>query len=191
VRSLRAIALLGVLMATACGYADPNPNNGPVAVVATTTATPVPGADDFNNGAKLPQVKLPDGLQYADVKAGTGQVVKKNDLISVHYTGWLTNGTKFDSSRDRGEPFDGLQIGAGQVIPGWDEGVVGMKVGGLRRLVIPSALGYGDSGSPQGCGGDSGQPCTIPGGATLVFLVEVLSDKGPAPPSPSPSPSPT
>ncbi len=179
-RFLRAIALLSVLMATACGYPNPNPNHGPVAVVATTTATPVPGSDDFNNGANLPQVKLPDGLQYADVKAGTGQLIKKNDLISVHYTGWLTNGTMFDSSRARGEPFDGLQIGAGQVIAGWDEGVVGMKVGGIRRLVIPSALGYGDQGSPP----------TIPAKATLVFLVEVLSDKGPAP-SPSPSPSPT
>jgi len=189
VRFLRALALLGVLTATACGYADPNPPNGPVAVVATTTATPVPGADDFNAGAGKAPVKLPDGLQYIDVTAGTGQVVKKNDLISVHYTGWLNNGTKFDSSRDRGQPFDGLQIGAGQVIPGWDEGVVGMKVGGVRRLVIPSALGYGDTGAPQGCGG-SGQPCTIPPGATLVFLVEVLSDKGPAP-SPSPSPSPS
>jgi FKBP-type peptidyl-prolyl cis-trans isomerase len=172
------VLVTGVVLATACGYPDPNPSRGAVAVVATTTATPVPGADDFNNGAKLPQVKFPDGLQYADVKVGTDPVVKKNDLISVHYTGWLADGTKFDSSRDRGQPFDGLQIGAGQVIPGWDEGVVGMKVGGIRRLVIPAALGYGDQGSPP----------TIPPKATLVFLVEVVADQGPAP-SPSPSPS--
>ena len=179
-RSVLPALLTGVALLTACGYADPNPSNGPVAVVATTTATPVPGSDDFNNGAKQPQVKLPDGLQYADVKVGTGQVVKKNDLISVNYTGWLANGTKFDSSKDRGQPFDNLQIGAGQVIPGWDEGVVGMKIGGIRRLVIPSGLAYGDQGSPP----------TIPPKATLVFLVEVLSDTGPAP-SPSPSPSPS
>ena len=84
--------------------------------------------------------------------------------VQVHYTGWLTNGTKFDSSVDRGLPFT-FSIGLGQVIPGWDEGVASMKVGGKRRLIIPSQLGYGD----QGAGG--GQ---IPAGATLIFDVELL-----------------
>lgn len=187
---LRAFALLGVVLAAACGYPDPNPPSGPVAGVTTTTPTPQPGADDFNNGANLKPLIFPDGLQIRDVKAGTGQKVNKNDQITVHYTGWLSDGTKFDSSRDRNQPFD-LTIGQSQVIPGWDEGVPGMKVGGLRRLTIPSALGYGAQGSPQGCGPSSGQPCTIPPGATLVFLIEVTADKGAAPsPSPSPSPSP-
>ena len=84
----------------------------------------------------------------------------------VHYTGWLTDGTKFDSSRDRGQPFS-FPIGAGQVIPGWDEGVAGMKVGGRRKLVIPANLGYGDMGAPP----------VIPPGATLVFDVELLDLK--------------
>jgi len=189
VRLLRALALLGVVVAAACGYPDPNPPNGPVAGVTTTTPTPAPGADDFNNGAGLKAVVFPDGLQVRDVKVGDGQAVKKNDQITVHYTGWLSDGTKFDSSRDRNQPFD-LTIGQSQVIPGWDEGVPGMKVGGLRRLTIPSALGYGPQGAPQGCGVSSGQPCTIPPNATLVFLIEVTADKGAAP-SPSPSPSPS
>ena len=188
-RALRALTLLSVVMAAACGYPDPNPPSGPVAGVQATTPTPVPGADDFNNGANLKPVTFPDGLQVRDVKVGTGQVVKKNDAVSIQYTGWLADATKFDSSRDRDMPFD-VTIGQGQVIPGWDEGVPGMKVGGIRRLTIPSALGYGDQGAPQGCGTASGQPCTIPPGATLVFLIELVADKGP-PPSPSPSPSPT
>jgi FKBP-type peptidyl-prolyl cis-trans isomerase len=185
------LALLGVVVAAACGYPDPNPPTGPVAGVTTTTPTPQPGADDFDNGAKLKPVTFPDGLQIRDVKVGSGQVVKKNDQVSIQYTGWLANGTKFDSSRDRGTPFD-VTIGQGQVIAGWDEGVPGMKVGGLRRLTIPSAIGYGSQGAPQGCGTASGQPCVIPPGSTLVFLIELVADKGAAPsPSPSPSPSPT
>ena len=83
---------------------------------------------------------FPDGLQLRDVKVGTGQAVKKNDQVSIQYTGWLANGTKFDSSRDRGTAFD-VTIGQGQVIAGWDEGVPAMKVGGIRRLTIPARLG--------------------------------------------------
>ena len=103
------------------------------------------------------------GLQYQDLTVGGGATAQAGDSVSVHHTGWLKDGTKFDSSVDRGEPFK-FQLGAGQVIPGWDEGVVGMRVGGKRKLVIPPELGYGE----RGAGG------VIPGGATLIFDVELL-----------------
>lgn len=103
------------------------------------------------------------GLQYKDVTVGSGTEAKEGDTVSVHYTGWLTDGTKFDSSVDRGQPFS-FPLGAGSVIPGWDEGVAGMKEGGKRILVIPSNLGYGTSGAPG----------VIPPNATLIFEVELL-----------------
>jgi len=107
--------------------------------------------------------KTADGLQYWDIKVGTGPVAAAGQTVKVHYTGWLTNGKKFDSSVDRGEPFT-FNLGGGQVIKGWDEGVAGMKVGGKRQLRIPPQLGYGD----RGAGG------VIPPNATLVFDVELL-----------------
>jgi FKBP-type peptidyl-prolyl cis-trans isomerase len=110
--------------------------------------------------------KTPSGLQYQDVEAGTGAEAASGQVAVVHYTGWLTDGTKFDSSRDRGEPFS-FPLGAGQVIAGWDQGVAGMKVGGRRKLVIPPDLGYGPMGSPP----------VIPPNATLVFDVELLGVK--------------
>jgi FKBP-type peptidyl-prolyl cis-trans isomerase len=110
-----------------------------------------------------PGVTTPSGLKYWDLKEGTGAVAKAGDKVKVHYTGWLTNGRKFDSSVDRGEPFE-FRLGAGQVIKGWDEGVAGMKVGGKRQLRIPPELGYG----PRGAGG------VIPPNATLIFDVELL-----------------
>ncbi len=103
------------------------------------------------------------GLQYEDVTIGTGDEAVAGKTVDVHYTGTLTNGTKFDSSVDRGRPFS-FRLGIGQVIRGWDEGVAGMKVGGKRKLVIPSELGYGS----RGAGG------VIPPNATLVFDVELL-----------------
>ncbi len=111
-------------------------------------------------------VTLPDGLKYWDVKVGTGATAVAGKTVKVHYTGWLTNGKKFDSSVDRKEPFD-FKLGAGQVIKGWDEGVAGMKVGGKRRLEIPPSLGYG----ARGAGG------VIPPNATLIFDVELLDVK--------------
>ena len=105
-------------------------------------------------------------LKIEDVVVGTGAEAQKGKQVSVHYTGWLTDGTKFDSSKDRGQPF-GFALGRGQVIQGWDDGVAGMKVGGKRKLTIPPELGYG----PAGAGG------VIPPNATLVFDVELLGVK--------------
>ena len=105
----------------------------------------------------------PSGLKYVDLQAGTGAEARSGAMVEVHYTGWLTDGTKFDSSRDRNQPFR-FKLGAGQVIKGWDEGVAGMKVGGKRKLIIPSQLGYGRQGAGS----------TIPPNATLVFEVELL-----------------
>ena len=104
------------------------------------------------------------GLQTEDLVVGQGEEAKPGRTVDVHYTGWLTNGTKFDSSVDRGQPFS-FPLGAGRVIKGWDQGVAGMKVGGKRKLTIPAELGYGDRGAAGG---------VIPPGATLVFEVELL-----------------
>jgi FKBP-type peptidyl-prolyl cis-trans isomerase len=117
-------------------------------------------SDDFNETGETQTT--PSGLQYIETQLGTGPEASAGQRVTVHYTGWLTTGAKFDSSRDRGQPFS-FGLGAGQVIKGWDEGVAGMKVGGRRKLVIPSNLGYGDRGTGP-----------IPPGATLVFAVELL-----------------
>jgi FKBP-type peptidyl-prolyl cis-trans isomerase len=102
-------------------------------------------------------------LEQEDLVVGTGVTAAKGHQVEVHYTGWLTDGTKFDSSVDRHQPFR-FELGAGQVIQGWDRGVAGMKVGGKRKLTIPSELAYGDRGFST----------VIPPGATLVFEVELL-----------------
>jgi FKBP-type peptidyl-prolyl cis-trans isomerase len=112
------------------------------------------------------EVTTPSGLKYTDEKVGTGVEAKAGQTAVVHYTGWLTDGKKFDSSKDRNQPFS-FPLGGGRVIKGWDEGVQGMKVGGVRRLTIPPTLGYGASGA----GG------VIPPNATLVFEVELLDVK--------------
>jgi FKBP-type peptidyl-prolyl cis-trans isomerase len=143
-RTLLAAAslLLGVTLA----FADTSAG-GP----SKTTGTPV---------------TTKSGLKYWDLKKGTGAEAKAGQMVKVHYTGWLTNGKKFDSSVDRGEPFE-FHLGGGEVIKGWDEGVAGMKVGGKRQLQIPPDLGYGASGA----GG------VIPPNSTLVFDVELLGTK--------------
>lgn len=105
----------------------------------------------------------PSGLIIEELVAGTGATAAAGQRVSVHYTGWLTTGMKFDSSKDRNDPFE-FRLGAGQVIRGWDEGVQGMKVGGSRKLTIPPELAYG----ARGAGG------VIPPHATLVFEVELL-----------------
>jgi len=112
-------------------------------------------------------IEMPNGLKYTDTKTGDGAAATSGNKVSVHYTGWLYNngakGAKFDSSVDRGQPFQ-FTLGAHQVIAGWDEGVAGMKVGGKRTLIIPPELGYG----ARGAGG------VIPPNATLMFDVELL-----------------
>jgi FKBP-type peptidyl-prolyl cis-trans isomerase len=108
-------------------------------------------------------VETKSGLKYYDLKQGTGAEAKAGNKVKVHYTGWLTDGKKFDSSVDRGEPFE-FKLGAGMVIKGWDEGVAGMKVGGKRQLHIPANLAYG----ARGAGG------VIPPNAQLIFDVELL-----------------
>ncbi|EIE00479.1 FKBP-type peptidyl-prolyl cis-trans isomerase [Leptospira licerasiae] len=102
------------------------------------------------------------GLVIKDIKKGTGKEAFNGSNVTVHYTGWLTNGKKFDSSKDRGTPFR-FDLGAGQVIRGWDKGVQGMKEGGVRKLTIPPEMGYGSSGAG-----------TIPPNSTLIFEVELL-----------------
>jgi len=114
-------------------------------------------------GSNAGETVTASGLKYVDQAVGTGDVAVAGKTVSVHYTGWLENGKKFDSSVDRGQPFS-FPLGAGQVIKGWDEGVQGMKVGGKRKLTIPSDLGYGS----RGAGG------VIPPNATLIFDVELL-----------------
>jgi FKBP-type peptidyl-prolyl cis-trans isomerase FkpA len=132
------------------------------------------GEGQYANGIIHPSIfstttmnTTPSGLQYDDTTIGTGAEAVAGQHVTVHYTGWLFNdgvkGAKFDSSKDRGDPF-AFGLGAGQVIKGWDEGVQGMKVGGARTLVIPPELGYG----ARGAGG------VIPGNATLMFDVELL-----------------
>jgi len=124
-----------------------------------------PGAASSSGPSKVSgePTTTPSGLQYWDIVVGNGPTAVPGNMVHVHYSGFLTTGEKFDSSRDRGEPFS-FPLGAGQVIKGWDEGVAGMKVGGQRQLRIPPQLGYGSAGA----GG------TIPPNATLVFDVELL-----------------
>ncbi len=146
--ALGVIALVGiVLFVSACAKKEAQASGDSGAAAASAGAT----------------VTTASGLQYVILAPGTGPEAKAGENVTVHYTGWLTDGTKFDSSLDRGQPFS-FALGAGQVIKGWDEGVAGMKVGEKRKLVIPSNLGYGDRGAGN----------VIPPNATLIFEVQLL-----------------
>ncbi|MFH7024592.1 MAG: FKBP-type peptidyl-prolyl cis-trans isomerase [Heteroscytonema crispum UTEX LB 1556] len=144
----------------AANEASVTPTPTPTAT-STTTNTPKTTTTDAKK-----TITTASGLKYVELKVGTGATPKPGQIVLVHYTGTLENGTKFDSSRDRGVPFD-FPLGTGQVIKGWDEGLSTMKVGGRRQLIIPPELGYGANGA----GG------VIPPNATLIFDVELLGVK--------------
>jgi FKBP-type peptidyl-prolyl cis-trans isomerase len=137
-----------------------------LAGLGTLLALTAPGSAQDKKEEKKKVVTTKSGLKYEDLKEGTGAEAKKGDAVEVHYTGWLTDGKKFDSSRDSGQPFE-FRLGAGKVIKGWDEGVAGMKVGGKRKLMVPPELGYGARGYPP----------VIPANAELIFEVELLKIK--------------
>ena len=142
-------------------------------VIAIVVIKSEPKKSSDNQGTTSPTVvatqvpvKDVEKLLIEDIKVGTGSAVKKEDIVTVNYTGTLLDGTKFDSSYDRNTPFV-TKIGVGAVIQGWDEGMIGMKVGGKRKLTIPSKLGYGDTGAGR----------LIPPNAGLIFEVELLEIK--------------
>ena len=150
------ILTITLLVLTSAAIAQTTPAKKPAAKPAAAGPTKVTGAP----------TKTASGLEYWDIKVGTGAVAQSGQHVGVEYTGWLTNGKKFDSSVGSGKPFD-FMLGAGQVIKGWDEGVAGMKIGGKRQLRIPPDLAYG----AQGYSG------LIPPNSTLIFDVKLLEVK--------------
>jgi FKBP-type peptidyl-prolyl cis-trans isomerase len=172
-RFLLLIALVASLvLVVACGSSKKEtttPTGTRVATAAPSGTPAATAAQTPQTGGGPPPVSgqptvTASGLQIIEIKVGTGAEAQKGQTVSVHYTGWLADGTKFDSSLDRGQPIS-FVLGGGQLIPGFDEGVLGMKVGGERRLIIPPDLAYGAQGRPP----------TIPANATLTFDVQLVS----------------
>lgn len=173
------LALLAVALAACESGGDGNEKSGAFDSESSDSESsagdvelPEDGTTPATNGGDMTQgpppvsgdpFKTGSGLQFIDIERGTGDSPKAGETVVVHYTGWLEDGTKFDSSLDRGRPFS-FPIGEGQVIAGWDEGLATMQVGGTRRLLIPPELGYGAGGYPP----------VIPANATLTFDVELL-----------------
>jgi FKBP-type peptidyl-prolyl cis-trans isomerase len=149
---LLVVVLIGYLV-----YRDYSNKNQTYPIGTLDSTPPTPSAS---------AVTTATGLIYEDLQVGDGATANTGDTVSVNYSGWLTDGTKFDSSLDRGQPFE-FTLGAGEVIAGWDEGVAGMLVNGTRLLVIPPSLGYGSSGAGS----------TIPPDATLTFEVQLVEIK--------------
>jgi FKBP-type peptidyl-prolyl cis-trans isomerase len=155
IRQFLLAATLFAALGVTFGCGGNEKPGAPAAASAPSTSAPM-----NVTGSPTP---TPSGLRYWDIVVGNGATATPGIMVKVHYSGFLTNGQKFDSSRDRGEPFV-FPLGEGQVIKGWDEGVAGMKVGGQRQLRIPPELGYGAAGAPG----------AIPPNATLIFDVELL-----------------
>jgi peptidylprolyl isomerase len=176
---LLAIATAILISLSGCGggatpqpqqVAPPPPAASPVAQASPTLAIVLEPAEP-QQPPEFVEVDKPaettgSGLQYIELEEGTGPMPQSGQTVAVHYTGWLRNGVRFDSSWERGRPLT-FPVGTGQVIPGWDEGVSTMKVGGKRRLIIPARLAYGSSGNGP-----------IPPNATIVFDVELVAIAG-------------
>lgn len=173
---LAALAVAGLLAALALGVVirgTSTPAVGPPVEAADLHADPAghPGTSVSSSSApRAPHPVEPDGfvttssgLKFHDLRVGSGAEPNSGDVVQVHYTGWLTDGTPFDSSLERGAPIS-FPVGTGAVIPGWDEGIASMREGGRRQLVVPPDLAYGSRGFPP----------LIPGNATLVFEVELV-----------------
>lgn len=169
-KTLTIVLLAGLFAFSGCAKKESEPE-----LQTQTESSPVDeSAEPVTETPAMASAAIPEvvgdtvttasGLKYIDVTVGEGQSPEAGQLIAAHYTGWLTDGTKFDSSRDRGEPLR-FPIGQGRVIKGWDEGLISMKPGGRRILIIPPDLGYADRGTPGG---------PIPPGATLIFDVELV-----------------
>ena len=166
IKPFHGLAMVAVIALVGCQESKTSTTSTGSTTSTTTTASPAAPAPATTVGAPstAKEVTMPDGLKYQDMTVGDGALAESGSRVKVHYTGWLTDGTKFDSSVDRGTPFE-FVIDGHQVIQGWDEGVKGMRVGGKRKLTIPPALGYGEQGTGGGL---------IPPNATLVFDVELL-----------------
>jgi peptidylprolyl isomerase len=178
---LPSLALLATLTAAATAQTATTPKK-PVTHHPATTAAAKPTANPADNPPGVPKVegtpKPLYSLRYVDTVIGTGPLAEPRKFYTVHYTGWLTDGTKFDSSVDRGTPIT-FPYGAHQVIPGWDTGFQGMHVGGKRRLYIPYQLAYGETGRPP----------VIPAKSDLIFDIELVGQSD-TPPQPKPAPAP-